>query len=1353
MLKELEHKGALFNGHFLKEGIRECAGLKMPTDDEVNAFRADAFAKLELLNDGGGLAVRHLNESDTIGDFIAPILDLLGWHNLRHREPNIGSGSRPDMLLFADQKGKQAGYKKAEAGKHAEACKHAAVILEAKKWHLPLDRRENQNTKSSRSAPSSQMLRYLRDIGEGAEWGILTNGVLWRLYYRRANSKSEHFLELDLDLLLRLNEKHWIRVFMLMFGHDSFAGTFHKNALAESRNWEEKITGELSQKIFDEVFPQLARALADGEKTPGFARLRRIGKDTMTLLFRLLFVLYAEDRGLLPIKEKRFWRYSLADIRRLLDEDDLSDIPDNVYCMFAKFRNLCAAINTGNMQMLTPPYNGGLFSPKRAPLLEEKSISDYEFAKAVKTLAYRNDKRINYRDFSVQHLGAMYERFLELELTVSGGGSGQVVVKPNRYARKSGGSYYTPDGLVQLVIDGAVGVLLREYRAEFDAAVKQKMPMAKLKKLDPAMRGLQIKVCDPAMGSGHFLVSLVDYLADWSLAEIAATENIIDGYHSPLSEEIESVRERIKEEAKKGGWQTEEHHLDDRQIIRRLVLKRAVYGADKNLMAVELAKLSLWLHTFTVGAPLTFLDHHLRHGDSLFGEFAADAMTALGKLGKPLIAKRLLAQAQSAAENMQAIESVTDSNITEVHSSMDAFDAMQKKSAPFNNVLTLLHCRHWFAAEDDKAHIKKINDDNALAAIEAVLQDQNPTGGGAKYNIRARRLRLRESFLHWETAFPGVWSNWANGKKRTGGFDAVIGNPPWDVVKMQAVEWFNVHMPEILKDKKPDEREAHIDKLRQEGNPIIAEYDAAAKRMENMRTVARESGVYPFLSGGDINLYSLFVERSLSLIKPDGMAGLLTPSGIYADKPALKFFRWITSTKRVSKLIDFVNGAKNNSRKGAKKESPKYFPDVDSRFKFCAFVFGGAKRQFSETECAFYVNKPSDIADRRIVFSSGDIGIVNPNTGAMPVFRVRQNADITVGIHRRIPILQKDGEEPLYKIKYVRMFDATGDSDKFIKSAHLENDGFYRIKPNYYKRGDDLFLPLYVGRMIGIYSHRASSVRFNPDNPKNQYISAPSSLEQLCSSDFYAEPIHWVNNKHMSLDKRLTWFIGFRNITNATNQRTMIASLLPRAACTHSLPLLLPPLSQQPPKATAAELKEWREQCSRIIAEYKNTAPLLAANLSSFALDFVARQKMHGSNLTWHIVQQLPIIPPEAYKQKAGDETIGDFVRKRVLRLTYTANDMTPFARDMGHKGKPFIWNEEERAHLRAQLDALYFWLYGIDKNDATYMMDSFSIIRKDDEKQHGDYFTRDLILRYLNAYRAGDWDAEVAAPDYSRSG
>ena len=1302
------HGGQLFAGHFLSEGITGAEEYKKITNDEALEFADEVnnFRKA-LVNGEGGLAAER-NEADTELKLIYPVLKLLGWDvgNITPQK-RTSTTDRPDALLRAQKGG-------------------AEVILENKKWGVNLDRRKGRE-----SAPSTQMLRYLSNA-ERAEWGVLTNGELWRLYFRRANSKSEQFLELDLGRILsaveneegKLGVTHWARVFMLMFGRESYLPgvVFPHRARDESRKWELLITEGLSQKIFDNVFPDLTRVFANGKT--GAKDLAQAREAAMITLFRLLFVLYAEDRALLPVGHKTYKGYELDGFR-----DRLQKFEPEIWSVrgtkkHEMFNQTCEFINKGDDSIGLPPYNGGLFDSSRAKLITENPLSDRAFVSALHALSYDGEKRINYRDLSVQHLGAMYERLLEQEVYVSGDGAGQVSVRLNKYARKSGGSYYTPEDLVQLVIDGAVGVLLKEFKKEFDAAVKKKAPKKKLQELDPATRALAIKVCDPAMGSGHFLVSLVDYLADWALAETAEAEKA--GSPSPLVDEIGEIRANIKEQAQKHKWKVEDRHLEDRQIVRRIVLKRVVYGADKNPMAVELAKLSLWLHTFTVGAPLTFLDHHLRYGDSLFGEFTGDALKTMEKTGSPLLVGDILKEAQSAADEMRQIESQPDSVITQVQSSLDAFVLMGEKVADYDRIMSLWHCRHWLGGGDTEHAI-------ALAAVEAELKGKAPKDKVAEFVKRADDVISRENFIHWEAAFPGVWSDWQN---REGGFDAVIGNPPWARMRVSETDWFETHAPEINKVMTQAERAKKIEHLRKQSDSIVAEYDGAVRRANTAITVTQQCGAYPLMSGGDTNLYSLFVERTLSLVAPEGIVGLLVPSEIFGGLNASRFFRCVAGNGRLAMMLDFINGPHN------------YFPDVHRSFKFCAFAFGGAARKFEKMECAFSLNERKQKINR-VTFAPGDFELINPNTGNAPVCKTQRDADIMLDIHRRIPVMQKNGEESPWRVKQLRMLDMAGDSDKFRTAADLREAGYYRVEPNHYKHRDNICAPLYVGRMIDHYNHRANSVTYNPDNVHRRFNSEEAKEEQLRSPSFCVNPPFWVDGAHITAHEDLGWFLGYRDVTAATNRRTVITSLVPRSAFAHTLPLIMPALPPQPQKSTKAKLKKWQDECARVIAEYKRTAPLLAANMSSFALDFVARQKNAGVHTDWYAVLQLPIIPLSAYEADAGGVSIGDFVRRRVLELSYTAHDMKPFAADMGYDGEPFAWDETERAHKRAQLDALYFMLYGINAEELEYIMDSFPIVARQDEKEHGGYYTKDLILEYHRIYNSADWQHRATVPPY----
>ena len=583
----------------------------------------------------------------------------------------------------------------------------------------------------------------------------------------------------------------------------------------------------------------------------------------------------------------------------------------------------------------------------------------------------------------------------------------------------------------------------------------------------------------------------------------------------------------------------------------------------------------------------------------------------------------------------------------------------------------------------------------------------------------ARSIARQQEFLHWEAAFPGVWRNWQDSRPE-GGFDAVIGNPPWDRIKLQEVEWFAKRAPEIARAPTAAARRAAIRLLRDRGEPLAAEFDAAKGRADQLGRVVRTSGDYPLLGGGDINLYSLFVERAMSLIKPNGLAGLLTPSGIYADKTAARFFQSLSTTGRIGGLFDFEN------RK-------IFFKDVHASFKFCALVFGGDERQFDQTMCAFFLHDTRDVDDRERCFplTPSDFSRVNPNTGTALVFRTRRDADITRRIYENHPVLvDRSGSEErrAWPVRYRRMFDMTNDSALFRTAKQLDADGFYRVAGNRWKKGDEFCLPLYEGKMVQAFDHRAASVVVNPDNLNRPAQPREATPEQHADPDWLPEPQFWVDTDSIEWEWPLEWVIGFKEITAATNRRTVISSAFPRAAFGNKTPIFVP-LHSHHADATAA---------------YKTSAPLLMANMNAFAFDFIARQKVHGQTLNLFIVEQLPVIASADYDRRFGNTTARDLVLDQVFRLTYTAYDMRHFASDIGYESAPCPWNPELRRHLRARLDALYFHLYGLSREDSAYVLDTFPIVRRQDEASHGTYRTRDLILAYMNALAAGDTETVV---------
>ena len=390
------------------------------------------------------------------------------------------------------------------------------------------------------------------------------------------------------------------------------------------------------------------------------------------------------------------------------DQDTFSEVAGNYY---NRLIELFKMIDKGDPSIGLPPYNGGLFASDAAPLLEKVGLPDSKVAPIIYDLSHTNDPRsgrrfVNYRDMSVQQLGSIYERLLEREPARDD--AGRIDIRPNPYARKDSGSFYTPQELVDLILDHTLKPLVEERLKRFEEGSRQLKSdrrskperEAELLKLDPAVAVLDLKIVDPAMGSGHFLVTAVDFLSDYvaDLIEyVPAVPGWLDEYASPLVARVASIRRDILERARESNWVIDEAQLTDQAIIRRMVLKRCIYGVDKNPLTVELAKVSLWLHSFTVGAPLSFLDHHLRCGDSLVGLRVSDATEDLQRMAG-LFASSAIAGAEAAAHGMQRIEEMSDADVSEVRESAALFSGVEDTTADLRRLLDFLCGMRWLTA-------------------------------------------------------------------------------------------------------------------------------------------------------------------------------------------------------------------------------------------------------------------------------------------------------------------------------------------------------------------------------------------------------------------------------------------------------------------------------------------------------------------------------------------------------------------------------------------------------------------------------------------------------------------------------
>jgi len=550
----------------------------------------------------------------------------------------------------------------------------------------------------------------------------------------------------------------------------------------------------------------------------------------------------------------------------------------------------------------------------------------------------------------------------------------------------------------------------------------------------------------------------------------------------------------------------------------------------------------------------------------------------------------------------------------------------------------------------------------------------------------------------WRAAFPAVFS------RDEAGFDCVIGNPPWERLKVQQREFFALTNPEIAEAVSAAERRRLIAKLEKQNPDLNERYRQARQAADRMLDYARNSGQYPLAGKGDINTYVLFAELARRLVAPHGCVGLLVPSGIATDDTTKDFFAALVDSQALSKLYDFENKA-------------PLFPDVHRSFKFSTLIYGGSKRRSARADFVFFARNVEDLAEkkRHIALTPADIALLNPNTRTCPIFRTRRDAKLTKAIYRRVPVLVEhsrgDRGNP-WGIRFFTMFHQTNDAELFHTAEQLAQAGFKRTGNRWTKR-KEVFLPLYEAKMIQAYDHRAASVVVAKENWMRQGQTVETSLVSHQQPEFVVQPRWWVATEEVASrlgeNPGAAW-LTYKDVTSPTNERTMIAAFVPPAGVLNAAPLVL----------LDGEIEQ-------------RTACCLLANLDCFALDYVARQKVGNVHLNFFIVEQLPMFPPQEYQRRCPWNqrvTLERWISDRVLKLTCTSDDMRPLAEACGLKEPVYRWHPDERARLKAELDAAYFLLYGISRDDAEYILSTFKGARRRDEADVGAFRTAELILQ-----------------------
>jgi hypothetical protein len=1179
--------------------------------------------------------------------------------------------------------------------------------------HVDMDRSGQRVSGASRSSPHS-LLQETLNRSTSHLWGFVTNGLQMRILRNNASLSRQAFVEFDLEAMMA-GENYADYVLLWLLCHQSRVEADNPNDC-----WLEKWS-QASKERGVRALDHLRRgvelaitALGRGFLScPSNRRLRerlRTGtldpqdyyRQLLRLVYRLLFLFSAEDRRLLLLpgdahgaaRGRFLGYYSTARLRRLAERRAGTRHTD----LFATLRlvmiKLCT--DSGCPELALPALGGFLFSANALPDLEACDITNFDLCDAVRALAVTvsNGVRrpVDYKNLGAEELGSVYESLLELHPNVNLDAATFELGVAGGHERKTTGSYYTPTSLIDCLLDSALDPVLEEAS----------------RKPEPEKAILALKIVDPACGSGHFLIA-----AAYRLAKRLASARTGDEEPSP-----EFTRTALRD-----------------------VIGHCIYGVDINPMAVELCKVNLWMEALEPGRPLSFLEHHIQCGNALLGTTPAlltdgipdgaftplegddrEACTKWKKVNKAERASRDKKQERfdfdapwmklgRLAESFLLVDHLGDESIERVREKERLYERAVRSGDYLDGKFL---ADSWCAAFVWK---KATLIDYPITEEIFRQIERNPTAfyqdkRGMTEEIQ--RLAQQYKFLHWHLSFPEVFRPMAlaNAENKlagwNGGFDVVLGNPPWERVKVQEKEWFAEKSPAIASAPHAGARKQLIETLKASDPGLHQQFLDDSRTAEGESHLLRNSGRYPLCGRGDINLYAVFAEGMRNLLNPSGRVGCVLPTGIATDDTTKLFFQDVVETKSLATLFDFEN------RRGL-------FPAVHSSMKFCLFTSGrGVRPTAAAAEFVFFAHSVADLRDkdRHYTLSSEDIARLNPDTHTCPVFRSARDAELARAIYRRTIVVGADESSGGWGVNYLlKLVDPTIHRDLLITDAPiLPSDA----------------LPLYEGKHIHHFDHRFGTFEGEECNT--------TLLSVKLGASFSVMPRYWLRESDFKarLRDRPVHYHGFlsvRDITNVTNERTIITAIRPFVPALNSL--------------------------GNLFCRSASDALFLCGCLNSYAADYIARQKVGGTHLSPFYLMQLAVVAPKDIDRPTpGNEssTARDWVNRRVLELIYTSWDLQPFARDAGYNGPPFRWDEERRFLLRCELDAVFFGLYlGTDADGGwrrtegedlarlktsfpapraavEYMMDTFPITRRKEEQQYGEYRIKRVILEIYDA-------------------
>ena len=1229
-------------------------------------------------------------------------------------------------------------------------------------WGQKLDERP-----AAGELPPQSMLQDCLNRTAGHLWGIISNGPVLRLLRDTTTLTGAAYLEVDLAAMFdgELFEDFVLLYRLLHVSRFEIADGAPLSTCRMERWRTEAI--EAGTRALDQLrdgVKDAIIALGTGFlKHPANTAFREdFDKDQakralLRLVYRLLFWFVAEDRDALHAPgtdDKTRQRYAAYFSARRLRDASLRGVGTAHGDLWQAVRLVLSGLGAeGGLPHLGLPGIGGIYDGTLTDaVLADLELSNEQLLTAVKSLSRVRDKsanrwrRIDYRNLGAEELGAIYESLLEL---VPDRDSQYTFVLRDAAGndRKSTGSYYTPTSLIDCLLDSTLDPVLDDATKQADieaTAAGTDVPAAIAEAL------LSVTVCDPACGSGHFLVAAARRIAK----RVAAVRE-----HNP-EPTLESLRTALRD-----------------------VITRCIYGVDLNPMAVELAKVSLWLEALDPGKPLSFLDAHVKQGNALIGatpklidegiprvafkpvegddpKFAkslerANAAQPVLTAGQRRVARFsasptlpglepqsyqeelfndeiIFSQSNAAlAAGLARIARLPDGSLGEVHRQAAAYQNWEE--SPENQAKRLV-ADAWCAAF---VWMKRVDAPPAIVnRVFTALKEKGRSALPPPTATEIKRVREEHSFFHWHLEFPGIFhveddnthadpdTGWS------GGFSCVLANPPWDKVDFKDQEYFSAVEPSIAA-LAGQKRRARIAEWEQQYPDEGAHYRASKRTIKAAFHFFGDSGVFPMCAKGltlmgvtKLQTDQLFAERLAGLAAAMGRMGCIIPTAIATSAGGQYLFRSFAERRIVASLYDFEN-------------RQPIFLGVHASYKFCLLSLTGRGLSEPAAKFAFYILNTADLEGPGRVFalSPEELALINPNTRMLPVFRTRRDAALTLEIYRRLPVFWNEmhhGGNP-WEVSFKNLFHMTDDSDIFCTREQLEREG-WRLDGNVFKKSGKHMLPLYEPKMAHHFDHRWNSFygagnddhrRFSPtekDDPKDQVVPRYWIAEEG------PIPVHrngrdvsapGVSEIMAALKWRREWLCGWRDVCRPTDERTAIPAFIPRAGAGNAFHLMF---TRVTPSLVAA----------------------LVAVQSSLVFDFVSRQKVGGVAMGLFVWKQLPVPTPTMLEPHLP------FIAPRVLELVYTAYDMTPLARDLGDEDEPFRWDEDRRAQLRAELDAFFFRLYGIDdRDDVDYILETFQSetggLKHNEIRDHGEYRTKRLVLAEYDRMAA----AEAAGVSY----